>query len=175
MVYYAMPEWRRIPGFDHYEVSNRGQVRNIVGTKRWPPCILKPWKSGQYRYLMVTLCTNGRQEKYYVAHLVAWLFLGRRQLGKRRRSWQVNHMDGNRYNNCVENLEYCTHRKNHQHAVKMGLTARGEANGTSKLKEADVRAIRASADSAQILRKRYNVALDLIYQIRRRNIWKHVD
>jgi hypothetical protein len=171
-----MQTWLPIIGYEGlYEVSRDGAVRRLGGT---PKCkntrLLRTWKTGQYQYLAVTLSCDGHHKHHCVAHLVAWAFLGYRKLGLHVDSLQVNHKDGDRNNNCVDNLEYCTALENHQHAALNGLTAKGEQNGAAKLTESVVREIRASTDSAQMLRKRYNVTLDLIYQIRRRQIWKHV-
>ena len=56
---------------------------------------------------------------------------------------EVNHIDGDKSNNCAANLEWCDSKWNKQHAARNGLTATGERNAAHKLTEDDVRTIRA--------------------------------
>jgi len=166
-----MEAWRAIRGYEGlYEVSSQGHVRRVGGR------VLKPKATGNLRlkYLAVSLCKHNVATTRHIAHLVAAAFLGPRRLGRRRDDWQVNHIDGDKTNNTETNLEYVTHAANKRHAAAIGLMASGVRNGSAKLAVDQVTAIRASSDSAASLARQYGVAPDLIYQIRRRNIWKHV-
>src|SRR5574343_82111 len=68
----------------------------------------------QNKYARVTLCYNGKTERWLVHRLVMFLFFGRSNL-------TVNHKDGNPLNNKLSNLEYCSLSENHKHAHKIGL------------------------------------------------------
>ena len=57
---------------------------------------------------------------------------------------EVNHIDGNKLNNYVDNLEWCTQSENIQHAVATGLKAQGEEHGRAKLTNEQVEEIRAN-------------------------------
>jgi hypothetical protein len=66
-------------------------------------------------YYVVNLHKNG-QKQVYVHSLVADAFIGKRPSG-----FTINHIDGNKLNNSVNNLEYCTYKENNYHAKKLGL------------------------------------------------------
>lgn len=72
------------------------------------------------RYLSVYLCNDGKENTQRVHRLVADTFLGKHP------DLMVNHKDGDRMNNTVENLEWCTARENNIHAIKTGLNHPGE-------------------------------------------------
>ena len=97
---------------------------------------------------------------------------------------QVNHIDGNKYNNDLSNLEWCNNSMNQLHAYKKGLriSAHGSKNGNSKLNENDIVEIRKVASESgryygrKKLAEKYNVSEAHIKDIvtKRRNIWKYV-
>lgn len=102
-----MEKWITIREHPNYEVSNRGNVRN----KR-NGYILKPQLNRKDGYHRVSL--NGK--RYYVHRLVADAFFdGEHQ------EMDVNHIDGNRLNNDLTNLEWCTRKENIKHAYINGL------------------------------------------------------
>ena len=108
--------WAAVPGYEGlYEVSTEGRVR---GAKR-SGCTGKPLKGrvDHGGYHVVTL-TRACVSKHVRTHrLVALAFIPNPE-GKRT----VNHIDGDKLNNCVDNLEWATHSENHKHAYKIGLT-----------------------------------------------------
>lgn len=159
-------QWRSITGFDGlYEVSSLGRVRNNEHK------ILRPYKMG--KYLGVSLYKGGRQRRY-LAHLVAAAFIGPCKLGLQRFSTQVNHKDGNKANNALENLEYVTQVENKAHAVATGLTPQGTRNARAKLTPVQVLEIRSASGTRTQLAAQYNVSYMLIKLIQTRALWKHI-
>lgn len=125
--------WKAIEGFPNYEVSNTGLIRNKRGR------ILRPAiTSGYYR---VTLCNKGLNKNIHIHRLVASAFID-----NPINLPIVNHIDGDKLNNSVENLEWCTFAHNNKHACDTGLKSgpKGEKSGTSKLTWKQVRWIRAN-------------------------------
>lgn len=102
-------EWKTIDINPNYEVSNFGRVRNKKGH------IIK-LQVGTYGYLQVNLDFNGKNKTKKVHRLVAKAFIPNIE-----NKPQVNHIDGNKKNNHINNLEWCTNRENVQHAFDIGL------------------------------------------------------
>lgn len=103
----ARERWRVIKSFDNYQVSSKGRVRNRKTNK-----VLRTMSSerGGY-YPFVDLRQDGRRACTNVHKLVAITFLG--PIPKDN---EIHHIDHDRHNNNVENLEYQhkdIHRKNH--------------------------------------------------------------
>lgn len=119
-------EWQPVVGLEgQYEVSNRGQVRSVEHSvmrgelpMKVRGKILRPWMCGS-GYLTVAL---GRSRRFQVHRLVTESFIGA-SCGR-----HVNHLDGNKLNNCRENLEYVTPKENTAHAMATGLMPRNGAN-----------------------------------------------
>lgn len=111
-----METWKDINDYEGlYRVSSEGNVFSIRSNK-----VLKQGKTskasnGSY-YFKVDLCKNGKQESALIHRLVAQAFI----LNPENKP-QVNHIDGNKLNNSVENLEWCTREENQQHAWENGL------------------------------------------------------
>lgn len=90
---------------------------------------------------------------------------------------QVNHIDGNRYNNTISNLEWCSASENVKHAYSTGLKSNhGELNPVSKLTESDVRriwAMRKSNLTARQIRDRLGlqVSVDAVKLVRTGKNW----
>lgn len=95
--------WKTCSDFDMYEVSNLGQVRNKK-TKR----VLKEATQGGYK--CVGLMLNGKTISCRVHRLVAKEFIENPE-----NKPQVNHIDKNRSNNIVSNLEWTTAKENSIH------------------------------------------------------------
>ena len=103
--------WKDIPGYEGlYQASNLGKIRSIYRYKK----ILKQYKN--YGYLHVQLFKNKKQKYSRVHRLVAQTFIPNCE-----NKPYVNHKDGNKQNNCVDNLEWCTAKENTHHALENGL------------------------------------------------------
>ncbi len=101
-----MEQWKTIADMSNYEVSNLGNVRRIKTGK-----LLSQQNSNGYK--TVTLWENGKEKTKYVHRLVAIAFLEQSESKN-----EVNHKDGNRSNNCLDNLEWVTASENILHGYK---------------------------------------------------------
>lgn len=108
--------WKVIDNYPNYEVSNAGLVRNKNSGK-----ILQQTIGREGRYLNVYLSNNGVENTQRVHRLVAKAFIPNPEDKP-----QVNHINGNRFDNTIANLEWCTSKENNMHAVQTGLNHPGE-------------------------------------------------
>lgn len=120
-------------------------------------------------YLRVVI----HRKAYFVHRLVAQLFIPNPD-----NKPQVNHIDGNKLNNAVTNLEWVTNKENREHAVINGLHLRGERCPYAKLTQKDVDYIRSRMTSrynkgvAKELSARFGVTPEYINTITRYDCWK---
>lgn len=104
---YMAETWKDILGFNgDYQISNLGR---IISKKYMPHRIMKQQKVKGYFNVWLSLNNSGRS--YRVSRLVALAFIP-----NQGNKTEVNHIDGNKFNNSVDNLEWCTRRENMQHA-----------------------------------------------------------
>ena len=109
-------KWKSMKGYEGlYEVSNTGKVYNLRRDK-----LSKLFDDGR-GYLYCHLFSNGRAKSKKVQRLVAETFIENSANEK-----QVNHIDGNKKNNCVTNLEWCDHKYNIRHAYENQLIKKGK-------------------------------------------------
>ncbi|MFD0768883.1 NUMOD4 motif-containing HNH endonuclease [Bacillus sp. CGMCC 1.60114] len=138
--------WKPIKNFEEkYEVSNFGNTRTIAGVfdRKRDEKIIKVRKRSKVLKLIDHI--NGYKyvnlsdaKHHYVHRLVAEAFIPKEE-GKNF----VNHIDGNKSNNCIDNLEWCTHKENLRHARdKQLLRVKGESNPSAKLRKEDIEYIR---------------------------------
>lgn len=116
-----------------YAESNYGRTKSF---KIATPKIIKPVVD-QYGYLKVRLNRDNKRRLYSVHILVAKAFVPNPEDKP-----QINHLDGCKMNNYLENLAWATASENQKHAVEMHLTKRGTEHYCSHLSENDVRYIR---------------------------------
>lgn len=120
-----MEVWKSIESYETlYEVSNFGNVkslgRQVLGkltssTRSVKERILKP-KTSKYGYLEVSLHKEGKLSTKRVNRVVAIAFIN-----NANNYPQVNHIDGNKLNNKIDNLEWVSNSMNQIHAHKTGL------------------------------------------------------
>ena|SRR3990167_9512675 len=104
------PSWKNIDGFN-YQISNTGLIRR-VDTRQ----IIKP--HFHLGYAKISLSKDGKSDNKRISRLVAIAFIPNPE-NKRT----VNHLDGNKTNNQVNNLEWATQSENMKHAHRMNLIA----------------------------------------------------
>lgn len=108
--------WKPIKGYEGlYEVSNLGRVKSLKRFHHQREQMLKNILT-KYGYYKTKLLKNGKYKLISTHRIVAQTFIPN-EMNKE----EVNHKDGNKLNNCVDNLEWCTSSENHIHAYKLGL------------------------------------------------------
>ncbi len=117
-------EWRPAAGFEGYSVSNKGRVRRDGGAYagailRLSPSTTAKWNRWPYATVRLPIVPNVYRH-IRVHRLVMATFAGPRAEGM-----EVNHIDGDHWNNALENLEYVTKRENEDHAVRVGIRPKG--------------------------------------------------
>jgi len=151
-----------------YSVTEFGRVLNTK-TKRWLKSFI-----GTDGYLYLNL----NYKRYSVHRIVAEVYSGE---VSENLKLEVNHIDGNKFNNHFLNLEWCTRSHNVKHSYKNGLQKKklGEANVYSKLNKPKVMAIRSLYESGDYsyseLAKEFTVSISAIARIITRKTWKHVE
>lgn len=103
--------WIDVPDYIGYSVSSKGRIRKSVNNHY---ILLHAWNMSGYD--VIDMSKNNESSSYLVHRLVATAFLPNPE-----NKPQVNHKDGNKKNNCIENLEWCTASENTQHAYDTGL------------------------------------------------------
>lgn len=108
--------WKDIKEYEgEYEISNLGRVRSLNYRRTGMKKVLKPINHPR-GYLSVILYKNKKSKEFCIHRLVAETFI--ENLSNKP---QVNHKDGNKHNNTINNLEWVTASKNEKHAWKIGL------------------------------------------------------
>lgn len=175
--------WVDITGFeDIYKVSNHGRVMSCARTV---PDKRTGTKVKKARLLKLTVDTAGYQrvklyrnetewEVWKVHRLVATFFCAS-HVG----CDVVNHIDNNKTNNVATNLEWTTPKGNNEHMIAQGRIRppKGEASGTAKLTEEDVRVIRAMSDQGiaqHILGSQFGITQQQVSKIIRGQRWAHI-
>ena len=109
-------EWKNIEEYPDYMVSNMGNVKSLNYKRTREEKILKQNIVRGYCY--VNLCKEGKPKHYQVHRLVAQAFLPNPQ-----NLLEVNHKDENKQNNCVDNLEWCSHTYNVNYGTRNKKTS----------------------------------------------------
>lgn len=109
--------WKDIPDYEGlYQVSNLGRIKSLPrnGTIKQERILKQVLDSNGY--LIVGLWKNNKSKKMCVHWIIADTFIY-----KGKNDEVINHIDGNKLNNCVNNLERCTQSKNVKEAIRLGL------------------------------------------------------
>lgn len=143
-----MEIWRTIENYaGFYEISNLGNVKSLKrlvdnhsGFKKLLKEKYLKTHISKTGYFVVDLKKNNQRKTFKIHRLIAIAFIDKID-GKN----YINHIDGNKLNNYISNLEWCTIQENNKHAEKLGLKKdSGVNNSKSKLNQDDVFYIRNS-------------------------------
>lgn len=158
--------FKPVYGFEDYMI-------NASGTE----ILNKDFKSisfytDRYGYKCATLRNKGIKKNKTIHSLVMETFVMKRPF-----DMQINHIDGDKTNNDVSNLEYVTASENLKHAYKTGLKcALGEKNGQAKLTAKDVKEIKSlfGVISQSKIAKKFNIDQSTVSNIKTGKLWSHV-
>lgn len=174
--------WKDIIGYEGlYQISNLGRVKSLEKTvkvgkqyNRFPEKILSNKCLDKNGYNIFSANKDGLQKTLKVHREVAKCFIPNPE-----NKPQVNHINGIKNDNRVENLEWCTNRENINHAYfnKLCVAAKGSKCGASKYKEDDILKIRKMAENG-ILHKdiaiMYKMSKKNVHNIINRKSWNHI-
>ena len=161
----------KVKSLENYCINEHGIILNIRTRGMVRPSINKKG------YLQVCL-TN--KNTYSIHRLVALTFIENKE-----NKTEVNHIDGNKLNNHISNLEWNTTQENLEHkrinnlgkTLKAKLSATGINNSQAKLDEEDVIFIRTNCGTKIDIKKfskELNVSIATIYDIKNRRSWTHI-
>lgn len=118
-----MEEWKIVDGYVNYAISNYGNVYSFSRK------VYLAYDENSEGYRRVTLCKDGVVKRHFVHRLVATHFITK----EREDQNMVNHKDGNKLNNHVSNLEWCTCSENTVHAFDNNLRTKDPSAPNAKL------------------------------------------
>lgn len=174
-----MEVWKSVKGWEsNYQVSNHGRLK-IVNRGYYKDGSIKPDKIMKQTlnsngYIKVMFENNGSQKCLRVHRLICEAFIPNPE-----NKTYVNHINGIKHDNRIENLEWCTSTENQLHAIKTGLKEVyvGENAPNSKLKNDDIPIIFKLREDGYTLKeigKRFNVSHNTVSLICRCKMWSKI-
>lgn len=159
-----MEQIKNIPNYPLYSASSLGYIINNKSKRILKESVLK---SG---YKQVTLCKDGTAINKLVHRIIAMVFLDNIE-----NKAQVNHINGVKSDNRLENIEWNTRSENQKHSIKIGLRhTRGEKNSQSKLSEKNILDIFNDKRLYKEISKEYNISIPTVSDIKRGYSWTHI-
>lgn len=158
--------WKDIPHFPGYQASTEGRIRSVdrmIQRRRDKTPflrrgqVLRPIDNGHgYKSVNILKDTDKKRRRYYIHRLVLETFSD----GHEEYQTDVNHKDGNKGNNRLENLEWCTRTENNYHAYNTGLHVCGESHPQAKYSAdliEEIKAERASGKKVIDISREYGI------------------
>ncbi len=167
--------WKKVGGYDYYEVSNLGKVRSLdkvvnyrYGLRTISGKLLKQAKTfGGYYFVILT--KDNEPKTHLIHRLVAQAFISNPNKYK-----TVDHLDFNKANNCISNLDWCDLSTNIKRYCDANIRPVGSQLPDAKIKESDVLEIRKSNKSQSALGRQYGITQSAVHKIIYRKSWKHL-
>lgn len=165
--------WKDIKGWEGiYQVSNVGRVKSLKRFLVKEERIMGLHDNGR-GYLNVRLRKDSRGNVKYIHRLVAETFISNLE-----NKQEVNHKNGDKSDNRVENLEWCSPEENREHAIRTGLMAfEGENNGMAKFSQQTILELRKEFELGDKTRKelseKYGISLTHTRSIINKSRWNH--
>jgi len=158
--------WKDIKDYEGlYQVSNFGRVKSIYR--------IRIQHINEFGYYRIVLSKNSKLKTFSTHRLIAEVFLE-----NPNNLPEINHKDGNKQNNCVSNLEWCTSSYNQIHAFKTGLQIPqcGIQRYNAKLTETQILEIRQLKDkhTQTEIGKMYGISFQHVSDIQNKKKWKHI-
>jgi len=164
--------FKDIKGYEGlYQLSNLGRIKSTIHAKEK---FLKVQNQEYEFYPYYTLYKGNGKKNFRIHRLVALHFMPN-PFNKPC----INHIDGNKNNYSLDNLEWVTHSENTKHAFKIGSMSHvGEKHSRTKLKDADILEIRnldkTTNYTTKELARKYKITGATIRKIITRETWRHI-
>lgn len=171
--------WKTIPNTRGvYQITECGKLRVHPRTKHNPYKRLKAGDevkthiSADGYYMTNIHWACGRFTLVAVHRLLLMTFRPTRRKG----DLQVNHKDGNKLNNSLDNLEWCTHKENLRHAWDTGLRKRPDRSILTPNEVREIRAWRSEHPNMTLreIGEYYRVSSACVWRVIHRRNWKHI-
>ncbi len=171
--------WKPVVGYEGiYEVSNVGRIKSLQRIVHHDKCKTKYCSERimrfdvNYGYNIVSIRINKKYKRVRVHRMVAEAFIPNPE-----EKPCVNHINGIKTDNRVENLEWCTDKENMEHAAANQLTSKGQSHYKAKLTDEQVvsifKRVKGGEQGAEVARE-FKVSPTAINLITQRKTWKHL-
>lgn len=173
--------WKTIPNYNLYQCSNKGEIKTFNWKGSGREAIMKPALDSNGYCRTMLKRDDGKIHTIKVHRIVAQTFIDNPE-----NKPSVNHINGVRNDNRLENLEWCTHSENLCHSYKIGNSSnRGEKNPCAKLTDAQAmeiienytfgrKGLKKGELSKVDIAKKYNVPVSVIKRLVQKKTWIHL-